>query len=295
MSSSIKRWSFPVRAFYRLFLSLAPSILNNYFDFEYIGLENVDVVPEGTPVIFCANHRSHLDSIVFGCALAKPNWKRRYMAFMASGKTMKENPFFGLLRYLGAFPVFPNNPEPALKYALLTLKSGLALYISPQGGRRARSTLEDYLNLHKEGRTGVGRLVLQMNGAVPVIPVYIKGSAEALGVGQSIPKYKAIVKIVFGKAMTFRQYYKAEGWIEDEEFFNTAREIVNQIMCSIRDLLISTERYVLQFLEFFLGSTIHPDILTEATIEKTRKIQEKLVNVPDSQLKNYLESSNEEG
>ncbi len=294
MTNSFNRWSFPIRAFYRLFLSLAPTILNNYFDFEYIGLENVDVAPEGTPVIFCANHRSHLDSIIFGCALAKPNWKRRYMAFMALGRTMNENPFFGLLRYLGAFPVFPENPEPALEYALQSLKSGLALYISPQGGRRARSTLEDYLNLHEEGRTGVGRLILRMNGAVPVIPVYIKGSAEALGVGQSIPKYKAKVKIVFGKAMTFQQYSKEIGWMENEEFYTIAREIVNQIMYNIRDLLISTEQYFLQFLEYLLGSTIHPDTLTEATIKKTRKIQRKLVSVPDSQLKSYLEFQKKE-
>lgn len=61
-------------------------------------------------------------------------------------------------------------------------------------------------------------------------------------------------------------------------------------MCNIRDLLISTEKYFLQFLEYLVGSTIHPDTLTEATIKKTRRIQRKLVNVPDSQLKSYLES-----
>ncbi|MFX1516871.1 MAG: lysophospholipid acyltransferase family protein [Promethearchaeota archaeon] len=290
MLKSLKRWSFLHRAFYRLFLSVAPSILNNYFNFEYDGLENVDTTPEGTPVIFCANHRSHLDSIIFGCALAKPNWKRRYMAFMASGKAMKENPFFGLLHYLGAFPVFPENPEPALKYALYSLHLGLALYITPQGGRRARSTLGDYMNLHKEGRTGVGRLILKMNGIVPVIPVYIKGSAEALRVGQKVPKYKARVKIVFGKVMTFQQYCKEKGWDEDEEFYTITREIVNQIMCQIRGLLLSTEQYFLQFLEYSLGSSINFETLTDETIKRTEKIQRKLVGVPDSQLKRFLEA-----
>jgi 1-acyl-sn-glycerol-3-phosphate acyltransferase len=290
MSRALKRWSFLHRAFYRLFLSAAPIILNNYFNIEYVGLENVDVTPEGTPVIFCANHRSHLDSIIFGCALARPNWKRRYMAFMASGKAMKENLFFGFLHYFGAFPVFPENPEPALKYALLSLKAGLALYISPQGGRRARSTLGDYVKLHKEGRTGVGRLILRMNGSVPVIPVYIKGSAEALGTGKIVPKYKARVKIVFGKVMTFQQYSKEKGWIEDETFYTASREIVNQIMCEIRALLLSTEQYFLKFLEYILGSTINLEMLTEDTIKRTRKIQRKLVSVPDHQLKNYLES-----
>ena len=290
MPRALKRWSFLHRALYRLFLSLAPIILNNYFKFEYDGLENVDMTPEGTPVIFCANHRSHLDSIIFGCALARPNWKRRYMAFMASGKTMKENPFFGFLHYFGAFPIFSENPEPALKYALLSLKSGLALYISPQGGRRARSTLEDYKVLHKEGRTGVGRLILRMNGAVPVIPVYIKGSAEALGVGQRIPKYKARVKIVFGKVMTFQQYSKEKEWVEDEDFYTSARKIVNQIMCEIQDLLLSTEQYFLQFLEYSLGSSINFETLTDEIIKKTEKIQRKLVSVPDSQLKSFLEA-----
>jgi len=290
MSRSLKRWSFLHRAFYRLFLSTAPIILNKYFIFEYNGLENVDATPEGTPVIFCANHRSHLDSIIFGCALAKPNWKRRYMAFMASGKAMKENPFFGLLHYLGAFPIFPENPEPALKYALHSLKLGLALYLTPQGGRRARSTLGDYMNLHKEGRTGVGRLILKMNGTVPVVPVYIKGSAEALGVGQRIPKYKARVRIVFGEVMTFQQYYKEKGWEEDDEFYTIARKIVNQIMCQIRDLLLSTEQYFLQFLEYLLGATINFGTLTDKTIKRTEKIQRELVSVPDCQLKSFLKA-----
>jgi 1-acyl-sn-glycerol-3-phosphate acyltransferase len=209
---------------------------------------------------------------------------------MASGKVMKENPFFGILHYFGAFPVYKENPKPALEYSLHSLKAGLALYISPQGGRRARSTLEDYMNLHKEGRTGVGRLVLQMNGDVPVIPVYIKGSAEALGVGMRIPKFKAKVKIVFGKAMNFQQYYKEKGWKENEAFYSAAREIVNQIMCKIRDLLVSTEQYSLQFLEYLLGSTINPETISESIIRKTINIQRKLVSVPDSQLKSYLES-----
>jgi len=197
-----------------------------------------------------------------------------------------------LLHYFGAFPVYPENPEPALEYALQSLKAGLALYISPQGGRRARSTLENYMKLHKEGRTGVGRLILLMNGATPVIPVYIKGSAEALGEGQRIPKYRAKVKIVFGKVMTFQQYSKRKGWIENEEVYITARKIVNQIMCNIRDLLILTEKYFFQFLEYHLRSPINPEIITEDTIKKTRNIQKILVSVPDSQLKSYLESQN---
>ena len=61
-------------------------------------------------------------------------------------------------------------------------------------------------------------------------------------------------------------------------------------MCEIQALLLSTEQYFLQFLEHLLGSAIDLETLTEDIIERTWKIQRKLVSVPDHQLKSYLEA-----
>jgi 1-acyl-sn-glycerol-3-phosphate acyltransferase len=207
---------------------------------------------------------------------------------MASGKAMKKNFPFGLTRYFGAFPVFSSDPEPALRYSLNTLKKGLAVYISPQGGRISRTIFEDYFNLKEEGRTGVGRLILRMNGQVPVIPIYISRSAEVLGISEIIPQYKGRVLIVFGKPMCFHQYFRVKRWNEDDEFYQSAREITIAIMSEIHELLKTTEANYIQFLRIKTGQNI--DELGKEMIKK-RKFQEflrRLDKVNPDELAKYL-------
>ena len=164
----------------------------------------------------------------------------------------------------------------------------MAVYISPQGGRISRTIFEDYFNLKEEGRTGVGRLILQMNGQVPVIPVYISRSAEVLGINEIIPQYKGRIIIVFGKPMVFHQYSRAKGWNEDDEFYKSAREIVNTIMSEIHKLLKITETNYFQFIKIKTGQNIEE--LGKEMIQRS-KFQEflkRLDKVNPDELIRYL-------
>lgn len=245
-----KDWSFLHRAFYCFVRAFVPRWTRFFFKFYVHGLKHIKKLPEGTPVIFCGNHQSHLDSIIFGSAIVEPYGSRLFLAFMASGKAMFKNKFFGLIRYLGAFPVFKENPKPALNTTINLLKNGYAVYISPQGKRFGRTPFHDFHNLTQEGRTGVGRVILKMNGKVPIIPFYIHGAYEALRSGQILPRFSSNISIRIGKPWIFQEYTRSQGWKEsDPNFFTTAREIVDKIMWSIRFLMLIEEKYYFDLLE----------------------------------------------
>ncbi|MFW9854325.1 MAG: lysophospholipid acyltransferase family protein [Candidatus Thorarchaeota archaeon] len=237
-------WNFIQRSLFRFAALVVPKFCHNFFQFDVSGLENTSELPEGNPVIFCGNHRSHLDALLLGSAIIKPYGNRTRLGFMASGKAMDGNTFFGLVRVLGAFPVYRENSNVALDYAVRLLRKGLAVLIAPQGKRIFSHPLHDYFNLLKEGRTGVGRVILKLNGKVPVIPFYCHGAAEALGIGRLVPKYKAFVSVSFGKPLYFDDYFRTGGWDDSKaEFYETAREIVDEVMISIRNLLLLQEQH----------------------------------------------------
>ncbi|HKZ41850.1 MAG TPA: lysophospholipid acyltransferase family protein, partial [Candidatus Hodarchaeales archaeon] len=180
-------------------------------------------------VIYCGNHRSHLDSLVLATAVATHG--RRYLAFMAAGKVMASNPVLGLLKYLGGFPVFKENPAPALKYAELSLRSGFAVAIYPEGRRFASRK-------PSEGRTGVARILEKLNFDVPVIPFYIHGSREAIrGIKRHV---RNRVLVAFDAPMHF-QSFRA---IKDS--YQRLRSVTDSIVARITDLMHVTEAEILE-------------------------------------------------
>ena len=270
LSTDAKRWNFRKKFFYTLARLFVPRTFEKLFNIEVNGVEHLQKFPEGTPIIFCGNHKSHLDSIIFGSAIANPKRHlRNFVSFMINGKAMKKNFFFRQTKYLGGFPVFSDNPEPALRFAIETLKAHLAVIIFPQGGRVSHSSvLSDYHNLAQEGKTGVGRIILRLNGKVPVVPFYIHGSENVLKVGSVMPKWGSKMSITFGEPIYFSDYFKTTGWDQQSnEFFYSARIIANTIMKSNWYLLRQVEAPFLELLEKELGVPI--DKIDENLYSKT--------------------------
>lgn len=256
LSTNAPRWNFRKKFLYTFARIVVPRNFEKLFNIEVNGVEHVQKFREGTPVIFCGNHKSHLDSIIFGSAVVNPKRKlRNFVSFMINGKAMKENFLFRQMKYLGGFPVFRDNPEPGLRFAIESLKANLAVIIFPQGGRVSHaSVLSDYHNLANEGKTGVGRIILRLNGKVPVVPFYIHGSENVLKPGTVMPKLGTKMSITFGEPLYFSDFNKSNGWDQtSEEFFDTARVIANNIMGSIWNLLKNVEASFLETLETELG------------------------------------------
>ena len=261
-----------------------------FFRFEVNGIHFANKFPEGTPVIFCSNHRSHLDALIFASAIVHPFGKRTACGFMASGKAMQKNSFYELVKYLGGFPVYAENPEPALEYSSKLLKENYAIFLAPQGKRIPSHPLQDYHNLVNEGKTGIGRLVLRFNGKIPVVPMYIHGSYEALR-GRVIPKFKSFISVTICKPLLFTQFTRKEGWdFSNPEFYSTARKIVNKIMTSIRDQMLEQEEAFLKILEKKVGNPIEKIHISPESKPKVDKILFKLLEYNHEDLRKLLDA-----
>ncbi len=261
-----------------------------YFRFEVNGIHFANKFPEGTPVIFCSNHRSHLDALIFASAVVHPFGKRTTCGFIASGKAMQSNPFFELVKYLGAIPVYPDNPQPALDYSFKLLQENYAIFLAPQGKRIPSNPLFDFHNLISQGKTGIGRLVLRFNGKIPVVPMYIHGSYEALRRGKIIPKFRSFISVTFCKPLIFTQFTRREGWNDAiPKFYSTSRKIVNTIMTSIREQMLIQEESFLKILEKKFRIPLEKIQISPKSKPKVDTILSKLLEFYHEDLKKYLE------
>ncbi len=282
-------WSFLHKSFYQFVKLILPRFVRLYFRFEINGIENTNRFPEGTAVIYCFNHRSHLDTFIFASALVHPFGNRTSCGLMASGKAMEQK-FFGLLKYLGAFPVYPQNPKPALDYTVKLLKENFAVLIAPQGKRIPSNPLYDYHHLTRQAKSGVGRLILRFNGKIPVVPMYIHGSHEALNQGKIVPKFKSFISISFCKPLFFTKYYRKGGWSDsDPSFYSTAHKISNQIMASIRDKMIVQERYFYKIIKRKFKTPLEKFSVSPDSHLKTNRFFSKLLEYRPDELKQWLE------
>lgn len=281
-----KKWGFWRRALYRLISSILPRFMRFYFTFEVKNSHILSQFPEGQAVIFCGNHSSHLDGPVLGASILEPFGRRRFLAVMGAGSAIKENPIFNLTPLIGAFPVYRKNPEPGFQYAINTLKEGMAVFITPQGRRIKRTPLHDYFQLLQEGKTGVGRIILRMNGKIPVIPFYMHGAGNALRPGSLIPKFKSYISVSFGEPLFFDHFTNSEGWDQkNSDFFVSSREITNEIMASIRKQLLEEEKYYFRYLEHKFGKSIDEIDIENYSGKKFLRFLHKLASIPPSQLK----------
>ncbi|MFX1285074.1 MAG: lysophospholipid acyltransferase family protein [Promethearchaeota archaeon] len=284
-------WSLLHKSFYQFVKLILPRFMRLYFEFEINGIENSKRFPEGTAVIYCFNHRSHLDTFIFASALVYPFGNRTSCGLMASGKEMEQK-FFSFLKYLGAFPVYSQNPKPALDYAAKLLKENFAVLIAPQGKRIPSNPLHDYHHLIQEAKSGVGRLILKFNGKIPVVPMYIHGSREALNHGKIIPKFKSFISISFCKPLFFTKYYQKGGWIDsDPSFYTTARKISNQIMASIRDQMIIQERNFFTIIKRKFKTPLEKFNIPPDSNPKANEFFAKLLHYRPDELEKWIKAS----
>ncbi|UCE13412.1 MAG: 1-acyl-sn-glycerol-3-phosphate acyltransferase [Candidatus Heimdallarchaeota archaeon] len=288
---SPKRWSFPKRAFYQLLTPIFPRIMHRLFRFQVIDRENAERFPEGRGVIFCINHQSHLDGPIILSTIITPFGNRKFLGFIVSGKVMEEHFLFGLLKLVGAIPIYRNNPTPTLNYVSQSLKEGIAILITPQGRRVHRTPFHDYFSLAEEGRTGVGRIILRTNGEIPVVPVYIRGTAEVLSPGAIKPRFGSYISISFGEPLYFHQYSRKNGsWSEsDPDYYLNARKITDTIMNAIRDQMLEIEQPYLEYLEWKFNTGVEKITVSPRKEKEFVRFLRRLARVPPTQIKEYLD------
>ncbi len=167
------------------------------------GLEHLGSV-DGSPVVFAANHQSHMDTPAILAALP-PRWRRRVAVAMAKeffsahfhpeGHTALERAGKSLLYALAAlfFNAFPLPQREAgarrtLRYIGELLGEGWSLLIFPEGERFDTGRMGGF-------RAGIGMIASRL--AVPVVPVRLEGLDRVLHKSWRFPR-PGRVRVVFG-------------------------------------------------------------------------------------------------
>lgn len=133
------------------------------------GRENL---PE-PPFILAANHTSLLDPPIVGIACNK------YLVDFIVKQELFEIPLVGhWTRRIRAIPVKRgDNPIKGMREALRRIKKGHIVGIFPEGTRSADGNLQE---------AKVGAAFLMLKSHVPIVPVYVFGTAEAFPTGGKV-------------------------------------------------------------------------------------------------------------
>lgn len=151
-----------------------------WFDLQGSGLERFEGLPG---CVVACNHVSYLDPVVVGAVTRRPMW------FLAKQELFQIPVFGPLLTTLHTIPLRQHGADvEAVRVAVRALRAGGAVLVFPEGGRSPDGTLQP-------GQPGVALLALR--AGVPIVPVYVEGSYEALPRGGRWPRRHPI-RVRFG-------------------------------------------------------------------------------------------------
>jgi long-chain acyl-CoA synthetase len=213
--------SLPARALRRA--SLATWILPGswpWVSLEVRGLEHLDDI--GGPVIFAANHQSHLDTPIILRALP-PRWRYRVAPamlkeFFKAHFYPKQYPlksritsslnYYLATQFFNAFPLPQREvgTRQTLRYIGDLVESGHSLLIFPEGKRTEAGEIIPF-------KAGVGMIASRLE--IPVVPVRLEGLDRILHQTWSFPR-RGRARVTFGAPMllTGNDYAAVAGKVE---------------------------------------------------------------------------------
>jgi long-chain acyl-CoA synthetase len=222
-SFSFPAWnrSLPARALRRA--SLATWILPGTWPWVSLEVRGLDHLERTSgPVIFAANHQSHLDTPVILRALP-PRWRYRvapamlkefFKAHFYPAQYPLKNRITSSLNYYLATQFFNAFPLPqrevgtrqTLRYIGDLVESGYSLLIFPEGKRTEAGEIIRF-------QAGVGMIASRLE--IPVVPVRLEGLERILHQGWSFPK-RGRARVTFGAPMllTGNDYAEVTGRVE---------------------------------------------------------------------------------
>ncbi|MGH9292497.1 MAG: lysophospholipid acyltransferase family protein [Acidimicrobiales bacterium] len=166
-------------AFYAFSRTISVGVGRAYLPGRVLGRRHI---PRKGPFILAPVHRSYVDWLLAARVT------RRRLRYMAKDELWQSRIAGGLLDALGAFPVNRSGTDrEALERCRQVLEIGEPLVMFPEGTRRSGSEVEHL-------REGVAYLALRAQ--VPVIPVGIGGSEQAMPRGARLPKPHHVVVVV---------------------------------------------------------------------------------------------------
>ena len=154
---------------YRVLRASARGVARPYWRFRVV---DEDRFPRQGAYVVCPIHRSNLDFLIAG--MATPT----HPAFMAKSSIFKGGSIDRFLGAMGAISVHRDRLDrAAVKESLRRLNAGTPLVVFPEGRRKTGSQLEEPFD---------GAAYLACHARVPLVPVGIAGSDEAMPIGAKL-------------------------------------------------------------------------------------------------------------
>ena len=172
-----------------------------YLDVRAVGADRIDPDRGG---LLLANHQSFLDPIVLGLPL------ERSISFLARDSLFRLPGFGRYLRAMKTLPIARDAPATAvMRTALAAMSRGELVGLFPEGTRTRDGSL---------GELKPGFVTLARRGGVPVYPVGVAGTFEALPRSRVLPiPSPGRVRVAFGEPLTGAEIAAAKGtagWVE---------------------------------------------------------------------------------
>lgn len=188
---------------------------------EVIGTGNL---PRSGGFLLAANHASFLDPPLIGCHVPQQ------IAYFARKTLWKPGIAAWWLDEVGTIPVDRDGGQDisAIKRVLKAIQQGRALILFPEGTRTPDGNLQS-------AKPGVGFIAIKTQ--VPVVPVRIFGSFEALGKGGGL-HVGTPVSVVFGQPIPPSVYDDPKAGKE------RSQRASERIMAEIAKLQLPPERVV---------------------------------------------------
>ena len=154
-------------------------------------VEGIERLPEEGPFIIAPNHVSYLDAFAVAAALPYRRLRRTYWA--AYEGAAFDNPLNGFVSRLAqAVPVDGDRiPASSLAFGAAVLERGRNLVWFPGGQRSPTGELQQF-------KLGIGLLLKRFR--VPVVPVIVHGTREAMPPGKALPR-PTKVTVEFDRAL----------------------------------------------------------------------------------------------
>ncbi len=175
------------RIFYAIVKNFFKIILKIY---NRCSIRWLEKLPPGEKFIVASNHASNLDPLLVGCFFP------RMLRYFAKEELFTNWLFGACIRALGAVPVSRGSNASAagaLKGFMKLYQDGSDVLIFPEGGRTLDGKLQPL---------EAGVALIAAHEKAPILPVYIKGSFDAMPPGAALVKPKKIT-VTFGKPLRF--------------------------------------------------------------------------------------------
>lgn len=182
-------------------------LFHHYIPLEVVGLQHLERI--APPVVFAANHQSHLDTVTLIAALPA-KWRRklapaiRQQHFFPAGGIPEMARRFRMRAFYyfccGMFNAYPLSQEPGqirdtLRYTGELVDAGFCPLLYPEGKLTEDGSIRPF-------KPGIGMMSLRLE--VPVVPVYLTGMFDVMSRHDAWPR-RGPVRVEFGSPIVFSE------------------------------------------------------------------------------------------